>query len=157
MISEAVFSNDKRYRYQLKRIWNVDLPQVLFIGLNPSTGDNQKNDPTIKRLMGFTKRWGYGGFTLCNLYAYCTPSPKKLFTKSYPIGSKNDQWIQKSLSGMDRIVLIYGNHGKKHNRDKAVLSLLDAPYCIAISKLRMPKHPLYLKYTSAPIRFRGLQ
>lgn len=153
MISEAVFSKDKRYRYQLKRIWNTCLPQILFVGLNPSIADSEQDDPTTKRLIGFAKRWGYGGFTLCNLYAYCTPSPKKLFAVPNPIGNENDQWIKKSIKGNDRMVLIYGNHGQKHHRDKAVLNLIKAPYCIELSKLKMPKHPLYLSYTSAPIPF----
>lgn len=153
MIFEAVFSKDKRYRYQLKRIWDIHLPLILFVGLNPSTGNSEQDDPTTTRLIGFAKRWGYGGFTLCNLYAYCTPSPKKLFAVQNPIGTENDQWIKKSLEGMDRTVLIYGNRGQKNNRDKAVLNLFNEPYCIAISKLKMPKHPLYLNYTPVPIPF----
>ena len=155
MIAEAVFSNDKRYRYQLKRIWNIHLPLILFIGLNPSTANSKEDDRTTTRLIGFAKRWGYGGFTLCNLYAYCTPSPKKLFTVPNPIGIENDHWIKKSIKGSDRMVLIYGNHGQKNNRGQTVLKLINAPYCIAISKLKMPKHPLYLNYTKAPIPFRG--
>ena len=45
--SDALFSKDRVYRYALWRIWDLKKPKVLFIGLNPSTADEIKNDPTI--------------------------------------------------------------------------------------------------------------
>ena len=68
--SDAVFSPDRLHRYGLWRIWDDDLPKVLFIGLNPSTADELKNDPTIRRCIGYAKDWGYG----CLLYT--SPSPR---------------------------------------------------------------------------------
>ena len=153
MTSSAIFSEDRKYRYQLRRSWNSELANLLFIGLNPSTADEHHDDPTLRRLIGFAKGWGYGSLTLCNLYAYCTPSPKKLFEIKDPIGLKNDQWIIKSSTLAEQVVLVYGNHGKTGFRDKEVLKLVSKPYCVAISKLSMPKHPLYLKYTKAPIPY----
>ena len=154
MISEAIFSNDKRYRYQLKRLWDITLPSILFIGLNPSPANAKKNDPTLRRLIGFTKAWGYGGFILCNLYAFCTPSPAELFRQIDPIGKGNDRWIKKSANDVDRVVLMYGNHGLKNNRAQKVIQQFINPYCIAISKRNMPKHPLYLSYTKKPLVYR---
>lgn len=153
MISEAVFSSDKRYRYQLKRLWDKNLPCLLFIGLNPSTANAKENDPTIRRLIGFTKAWGYGGFLLCNLYAFCTPSPATLFKQIDPIGVDNDLWIKNSAKRVERVVLMYGNHGIKNDRAKKVIQQFITPYCIAISKQNMPKHPLYLPYTKTPLLY----
>jgi len=48
----ATFSECGRYRYKLCRIWDDSLPQVTFIGLNPSTADASIDDQTVKRCTG---------------------------------------------------------------------------------------------------------
>ena len=68
--SDAIFSPDRIHRYGLWRIWDDALPKVLFIGLNPSTADELKNDPTIRRCIGYAKDWGYGGYIMGNIYCF---------------------------------------------------------------------------------------
>jgi hypothetical protein len=46
----AEFSPCGKYRYALWRIWDFKKPLAMFIGLNPSTADASKDDPTIKRV-----------------------------------------------------------------------------------------------------------
>ena len=46
--SGAVFSDCRKFRYALWRMWDEDKPLVMIIGLNPSTADEKVNDPTIK-------------------------------------------------------------------------------------------------------------
>ncbi len=48
MISGAIISDDKKYRYQLWRIWDDSKPKILWIMLNPSTADESIDDPTIR-------------------------------------------------------------------------------------------------------------
>ena len=60
----ATFSECRKYRYSLWRVWDESLPFVLFIGLNPSTADEIEDDPTIRRCINFTKEWGYGGMCM---------------------------------------------------------------------------------------------
>jgi sec-independent protein translocase protein TatC len=36
----------------------------MFIGLNPSTADEVKNDPTVRRCINFAITWGYGGLII---------------------------------------------------------------------------------------------
>jgi len=38
----------------------------MIIGLNPSTADENENDPTITRCINFAKSWGYGGVCVTN-------------------------------------------------------------------------------------------
>jgi hypothetical protein len=45
--SGAVFSDCRKFRYALWRMWDGDKPLVMIIGLNPSTADEKVNDPTI--------------------------------------------------------------------------------------------------------------
>ena len=95
LYSDAIFSKDRIYRYALYRIWNKHLPKVLFIGLNPSTADETKNDPTIRRCIGYAKKWNYGGFIMGNIFAYRSTNPKKLNLINNPIGPKNNYWLKK--------------------------------------------------------------
>ena len=46
----AYFSPDRKYRYQLTRIWHQHLPLAMCIGLNPSTANEAEDDPTISLL-----------------------------------------------------------------------------------------------------------
>lgn len=44
----AELSECGRYRYKLWRIWDQETPPVMFLMLNPSTADANKDDPTEK-------------------------------------------------------------------------------------------------------------
>jgi len=59
----ASISKDKNYRYELSRIWS-DSPTITYIMLNPSKADDKDDDKTIKRLIFFSRKFGYGGFML---------------------------------------------------------------------------------------------
>ena len=74
MIRGAI--KDDKNRYQLWRIWNNNKPLILFILLNPSTADDKNDDKTVKKLIGFTKKYDYGGFYIGNLFSYISPSPQ---------------------------------------------------------------------------------
>jgi hypothetical protein len=154
MISKASLSRDQKYRYSLTRIWDEQKECVLFIGLNPSIADAIGNDPTIRRLIGFAQRWGFGGIYVCNLFAYRTPDPRALFKVIDPVGRYNNRYIRKMKKMSSITVLMYGNHGKHLNRHKEILKRIEKPYCVKMSKGGMPMHPLYLKYTEAPLAYR---
>lgn len=133
-----------RYRYSLSRTWNRSLPVVLFVGLNPSTADDQIDDPTVRRCIGFAKSWGYGGLILVNLFAHRATNPSELTDAADPIGPENDYWITAEQARADRIVAAWGNHGSLFDRDKTVIDNLAGAYCLGTTKLGCPRHPLYL-------------
>jgi hypothetical protein len=74
MLREAEISEDGKYRYALMRMWD-DKPLMMFCMLNPSTADATKDDPTIRRCIGFAKDRGYGGIYVVNLMAYRATDP----------------------------------------------------------------------------------
>ena len=84
MIAGAEFSSDRKYRYCLWRIWDRQLPLVMFIGLNPSTANETEPDHTITRVMGFARSWGYGGFYMMNLFGIVSSQPENIENKSGP-------------------------------------------------------------------------
>jgi hypothetical protein len=59
--------------------------------LNPSTADERRDDPTIRRCIGFSRARGFGGKTVVNLFALRTPEPRDLREHADPIGPDNDR------------------------------------------------------------------
>ena len=141
----ANFSSCRKYRYSLSRIWDKQKKFVLFIGLNPSTADEEVDDPTIRRCSGYAQKWGYGGFIMVNLFAYRTTLPSNLKKVKYPVGRDNDKYIVKLSKKADITVAAWGNNGNLYSRDKQVLSLVPNLMCLKVNKSGQPAHPLYLK------------
>lgn len=148
----ATFGEGRKHRYTLYRIWDSTLPQINFIGLNPSTADENENDATIKKLIHYTREWGFGGFTITNLFAYRSREAARLLQVVNPVGKKNDGVVVNTAQKHDQIILMWGNQGKFYDRDKKVLDLLYAswseritkPLCFKHNKNGTPIHPLYL-------------
>ena len=85
----AIVSACGKYRYRLSRMWDSKKPCVLFIMLNPSTADHEKDDNTIRRCISFAKSWGYGGLYVGNLFPYRATKPEELLTVKDPFGFGN--------------------------------------------------------------------
>ena len=141
----ANFSSCRKYRYSLSRIWDKKKKCVLFIGLNPSTADEEADDPTVRRCFNYAKKWGYGGFIMVNLFAYRTTFPSNLKKVKYPVGKDNDKYIMTLSKKADITVAAWGNNGILYSRDKKILSLLPNLMCLKVNKSGQPAHPLYLK------------
>lgn len=153
IVSDAVFSKDRIHRYTLVRVWDEEKPSIMIMGLNPSTADETKNDPTVRRFIGFAKKWGYGSLYVTNMFAFRATYPEDLYKAEDPVGPENDYWIRKISSIADLVVLAYGNHGAYRNRHEEILKMVKNPYCIKITKMNLPIHPLYTGYTEEPIPF----
>ena len=147
MVSGAEFDPTRRYRYLLWREWGRADHRVLFVLLNPSTADEQVNDPTIRRCLGFARTWGYGAMDACNLFAYRTPYPAALREASAPVGPDNDKWIEFAVKRAATVVVAWGVHGALMGRHESMIQLLSRwkpLYCFGRTQQGFPKHPLYL-------------
>lgn len=140
----AAFSPGRKYRYALWRTWDKNKPIVLFIGLNPSTADETKNDPTIRRCINFAKSWGFGGICMANLFAFRATKPPDMKQADDPIGPDNDKWLKQLAAEANGIVACWGTNGKFKNRDKQVKQMLPAMMCFGTTQCGNPKHPLYI-------------
>lgn len=76
----AEFSGCGRYRYSLRRRWADGGPPACWIMLNPSTADAEKDAPTIRRCIGFSKAWGHNALVVVNLFALRSTDPTALRT-----------------------------------------------------------------------------
>ena len=143
--SGAIFSDCRKYRYALWRIWDGKKSNAMIIGLNPSTADEKSNDPTILRCISFASSWGYGGVYVTNLFGFRATSPNELRAYKDPVGKDNDLWVHEMTKKVAIKVAAWGNHGKFLNRSEKLLLSLDPLHCIQINKSGEPAHPLYLK------------
>ena len=147
MDNGAVFSECRKYRYALWRIWNKNRQLVMFIGLNPSDADESFDDPTIRRVKRFAFDWGYGGVYLMNLFAHITPNPGELEKSFNPI---NDKWLVDIAAKCDRIIFAWGSFEEAQERGKEIIKMFDG-YALSINKDRSPRHPLYVKKDVKPV------
>lgn len=151
--TDATFSPCRTWRYMLTRCWATHLPILAVIGLNPSTADETRDDPTIRRIRGFAELWGYGGLHMLNLFALRSTDPRGLRAVADPVGPENDAVIVYGTAVGD-VLCCWGTHGFYMGRDQSVLRLL-RPFSrrllhLGLTKDGHPKHPLYLRGDTAP-------
>lgn len=155
--SGATFSHCRTYRYTLWRIEDESKPLLMYVCLNPSTADEHKDDHTITRLRNFTRGWGYGGFYICNLYAYRATSPKDLMSAKRSVdieGGENTISIVRTVTKCQDIVCAWGNDGSSAHFKKYYQYFKERELkCFGTTRIGEPKHPLYLSNDSQLIDF----
>lgn len=161
----AVISNCGRYRYYLRRdlapgqLPDTSYARTVFIMLNPSTADAEVDDPTIRKCMGFARRWS-ADLEVVNLYALRATDPARLRTADDPVGPDNDAWIRDTAVGSVLIIAAWGAFAYNRmpgGRDRiAHVAALVADagnqiHCLRRTKAGFPEHPLYLPYELSPL------
>jgi hypothetical protein len=154
----ALFSPCRTWRYALWRIWDFKEPirPVMFIGLNPSTADENKNDTTVSKCIGFAKRWGYGGIYMMNLYGFRSTYPIDLLSPEDPIGPGNNEAFHCYQERSSLIVAAWGSlqvswrpRMQWQTRILQVLECIGKPvYCLGKTLDRSPRHPSRLAYST---------
>jgi hypothetical protein len=152
MQKSATISKCYRYRYRLIRVWDDIYPYLICILHNPSTADANTDDATIRRLIGFARRFGHGGIVVYNLCAYRATDPKQLGIVPDPFGPDNDRHLS-SLS--DRTVLCAWGNTTWTVQEKRVIKMLRDRgcllMCLGMTKQGHPKHPVRLPYDAVPM------
>jgi len=155
VIASAEISPCGRYRYNLIRQWEAGLARVLFVMLNPSTADALQDDPTIRKCIGFAKRWGYGSIEVVNLFAWRATDPSELPRLEYasPVGHENETWHRVAQARCHRVVAAWGANEFAATQDIKAIKLFGDMDCLAFTAKRHPQHPLYVPYGTQPIPF----
>lgn len=155
----AIISECGKYRYQLTRDTGLLYPDhasLLFIMLNPSTADADKNDPTIRRCIGFAESGGYASLSVVNLYAYRATNPEELLTVPDSVGMKNDEYLLSNLLKHNHAICAWGNKAKEdrvkrfHDISRRTGIKL---WCLGVTKSGHPRHPLYVRSNQPLIRW----
>ena len=154
----AAFSPCRRWRYRLTREWWEGSGTVTFIMLNPSTADERRNDPTVRRCIGYAKAWGHARLHVLNIFALRATDPGRLITAPEPVGAGNDAEIAETLLDTDVVVCAWGTMGGLAGRDAEVMRLIreadQEPQALRVTKLGHPQHPLYLPADLRPVPYR---
>lgn len=169
MERKTLFSPDRVYRYTLWREWPGDFwfdeitkgepgygrrdEYVQFIGLNPSTADEKKDDPTVRKCINFAKRWGFGAMCMTNLFAFRATDPKVMKQYPEPVGPDNDKWLVEIAKSSGAIIAAWGTNGVHQGRDAAVKKLIPGMWCLRKTQHGHPEHPCYITYDIELQRF----
>jgi hypothetical protein len=167
----AVFSPCGQYRYLLTRqlreqACDGQAKIVTFIMLNPSTADATRNDPTIRKCIGFAHRWHCDTLQVLNIFAVRATLPREMKRAADPIGPDNLEWFARALStGTSThylvthhlVICAWGVHGAHRGQDRAILRWLDAqgiaPFALGTTRHGHPRHPLYAPYSTSPVPY----
>ena len=150
----AEFSECRKYRFALWRIWDKSKPLVMFIGLNPSTANEDTDDPTIQSVIRIAKNNGYGGIYMMNCFSYISTDPDKLYDCSGWI--ENEKHLKEIASKCNEVVFAWGNFKvvQKLGVDYLLFRMFPNAKCIMKNKNGSPGHPLFKKGITRLINFK---
>lgn len=155
----AILSSCRSYRYRLDRWWSATGDCVVWVMLNPSTADASLNDATIRKCVGFSKRWGYGRLIVVNLFALRSTDPTALARNIDAVGVQNDYHIVQALESAAEVIVAWGcqqhmsTEGLRQ-RPAQLAKLIEAlrpdveVNCLGYRKDGAPRHPLILAYNT---------
>ena len=109
---EAIFSEDKKHRYLLKKTWNESKPYACVIMFNPHFSDCLRTDTTTNKVMNYLlgiEDKDYGGIYFMNLYSIMT-SDKDAVKNDFKtkIPKECDEYLRKAIEGSQDIFLAWG-------------------------------------------------
>ena len=143
--------NDKYKRFLLGQHGTREL---LAIGLNPSTANEHKLDPTSRNIKTIASKHGYYGWWLTNLYPLRTSKPHLLPLRSdTKLAKENLDFIKNILNNeafkISAVLLCWGNNIDRFNYlrkySTELLNYLDEInmncLCIGLTAKENPFHP----------------
>lgn len=161
----ANFSRDLAYRYSLTIDWfwsdlfampdrqeaerraALGCRTLMVVAMNPSTADAFQDDPTVRRMRGFARSWGFHKLVVGNVMAYRSTDPKGLPKDlDEAMGAFNLEWLQAEAADADQILMAYGALKGMHAiaAEMAEARLLSCGHNLyRLSSKPYPRHPLY--------------
>ena len=143
--------NDTTKRFLLGKRGNTEM---LAIGLNPSTANEDKLDPTSRNIQTIANNNGCDGWWLVNLYPKRTSKPINLPQRvDKSLAQENIDFIKEMFMdtsfNITKIICCWGNHVDDHsymrNQASKIIKVFKEAgfkcHCIGITKSGNPYHP----------------
>lgn len=156
MKSGAVISECGQYRYRLERELASTGPVYAFFGVNPSTADATVNDATVKKWIGFSKRWGVSRFIVGNAFPLRSTDVRGLAMAPHNLEAERDnlRHILQMADEADVLVPCWGDRKKvppsmHKGLDDLMVALVGTGKPVmhlGVTKGGDPRHPLMLGY-----------
>jgi hypothetical protein len=156
----AVFSADRTRRYRLTRSWEPiagqDEKSLGFVMLNPSKAGALEDDATVRKCMGFARRWGFTEIVVTNLIPLIATDPYSL-TAWGELDPENNAHLRGALDYCDTTVVAWGSISKALARYVGLSKHLDnfremsegyRLSCIGFTQKADPLHPSRAPYTT---------
>lgn len=105
------------YRYRLELDFEGRAPahRLLVCMVNPSKADEEKDDPTVGRVIARAWRLGFGGLDIGNLFGIRSTDPD-LRNFGDPIGPENDGELARMARRSSGMLFAWGNNGLYEGR-----------------------------------------
>ena len=121
--TEAIFADDRKRRYLLRKEWNPKEAKAMVIMLNPSTADVVKLDYTTLYILNNIQDLSFGRVDIVNLFSLMT---KKLKSEEIELAleEKNLAQIHKSAQEADSVIIAWGKSGENNQKLRYMQTLL---------------------------------
>ena len=145
----AIFNKDKSKRFLLTRSWdyNDELSSCVFIMLNPSLADSKTDDPTVKKCIYYSTKFGHNRLSIVNIFPNVSTVPS---INKFSFCKNNFHFIKNVLKENQYIYLAWGFNLEIKEWLKPLLKNKSV-FVLEMSKHNTPKHPLYLKKDLDPV------
>jgi hypothetical protein len=148
------------FRYWLRVEWEPDLfseqrreGTIVWVMLNPSTASAKDGlDPTMRRVVDFSRREGFSSCEVVNLFAYRSADPQILLESKAPVGARNDDVILKTAIHAAAVVVAWGSVSGAKLRQLVLTRVSEVKrllyycelQCLGTAANGSPRHPLYV-------------
>lgn len=149
-----------RYRYGLYRRWQRRLTcrTIYWCLLNPSLADGAVDDATVRKVVGFSDRWGYGAASIVNLVPWRATDPYDVIAAhraghDVMMRDVNDLW----LTSGEQLVVGWGDRVQSFRAAGIPVDPLIGMLtfgglgieCLRVTAAGNPHHPCRLPYDQA--------
>ena len=152
----ALFSRDRRFRYRLGRRWG-DGAAVCFVLLNPSTADETREDPTVRRCIGFAEASATAPSRSSTSTRTSRRTPRSCGGRATPWGATTTGTSRRpcgSASGWSWRGACTRPGWSGRRRSWRLLRRMGVePHCLRLTASGHPEHPLRLPLGCGLVRF----
>jgi hypothetical protein len=114
--TEAVFSEDRRHRYLLRKEWDTKKSKATIIMTNPSSADMLTMDYTTLYIMNNIVKLDFGAIDIVNLTSKMTTKLNVKDDLDVKIDAENIDFIVKSAEKSDRVIIAWGKLGENNKK-----------------------------------------
>lgn len=153
---EYVYSPDMVKRYAYRQSWDLSKSLVLWVMLNPGTGETEKRRRnTLGRCKLWSKDWGFGGLLIGNIFATRTKSATQLLQQNDVQDQRNEDALRLLRATAAETVVAWGSKGRHQQRAASLAHILGGAACLGLTAKGEPRHPLYIPKSAALIGWSG--